>query len=85
MENKEYYSNHFKNILSARKNVKDYETKYQNTGYFACIERGDDYDDDLHKDLGYKLEASKEIYISDLENFVSFFCSQNNIDFNFED
>ena len=84
MENKEYYSNHFKNILRARKNVKDYETKYEKPGYFACMERGDDYNDDLNKEVGYQLEASKDIYISDLENFVLFFCSQNNFDFNLE-
>ena len=57
----------------------------QNTCYTACLERGDDYDDEIHRELGYKLEASKDIYISDLECFVSFFCSRNNIDFNFED
>lgn len=85
MENKEYYSNFFKNIIRDRKNVKNYETNYQNTCYIACLERGDDYDDEIHRELGYQLEASKEIYISDLECFVSFFCSRNNIDFNFED
>lgn len=85
MENKEYYSNFFKNIIRDRKNVKNYETYYQNTCYTACFERGDYYDDVIHRELGYKLEASKDIYISDLECFVSFFCSRNNIDFNFED
>lgn len=85
MENKEYYSNFFKNIIRDRKNVKNYETYYQNTCYTACLERVDYYDDVIHRELGYKLEASKDIYISDLECFVSFFCSRNNIDFNFED
>lgn len=85
MENKEYYSNFFKNIIRVRKNVKNYETNYQNTCYTACLERGDYYDDEIHRELGYQLEASKDIYISDLECFVLFFCSRNNIDFNFED
>lgn len=85
MENKEYYSNFFKNIIRDRKDVKNYETNYQNTCYTACLEFGDDYDDEIHRELGYKLEASKDIYISDLECFVLFFCSRNNIDFNFED
>lgn len=85
MENKEYYSNFFKNIIRDRKNVKNYETNYQNTCYTVCLERGDDYDDEIHRKLGYQLEASKDIYISDLECFVLFFCSRNNIDFNFED
>lgn len=73
MENKEYYSNFFKNIIRDRKNVKNYETNYQNTCYTACLERGDDYDDEIHRELGYQLEASKDIYISDLECFVFFF------------
>lgn len=73
MENKEYYSNFFKNIIRDRKNVKNYETNYQNTCYTACLERGDDYDDEIHRELGYQLEASKDIYISDLECFVLFF------------
>lgn len=81
MEHKEYYSNFFKNIIRDRKNVKNYETNYQNTCYTACLERGDE----IHRELGYQLEASKDIYISDLECFVLFFCSRNNIDFNFED
>lgn len=85
MEKKEYYSNFFENIIRDFKNVKNYETNYQNTSYTACFERGDDYDDEIHRDLGYKLEASKDIYISDLECFVLFFCSRNNIDFNFGD
>ena len=73
MENKEYYSNFFKNIIRDRKNVKNYETNYQNTCYTACLERGDDYDDEIHRELGYQLEASKDIYIYDLECFVLFF------------
>lgn len=73
MEHKEYYSNFFKNIIRDRKNVKNYETNYQNTCYTACLERGDDYDDEIHRELGYQLEASKDIYISDLECFVLFF------------
>lgn len=73
MEKKEYYSNFFKNIIRDRKNVKNYETNYQNTCYTACLERGDYYDDEMHCELGYQLEASKDIYISDLECFVLFF------------
>lgn len=73
MEKKEYYSNFFKNIIRDRKNVKNYETNYQNTCYTACLERGDYYDDEIHREIGYQLEASKDIYISDLECFVSFF------------
>lgn len=63
MEKKEYYSNFFKNIIRDRKNVKNYETNYQNTCYTACLERGDYYDDEMHRELGYQLEASKDIYI----------------------
>lgn len=69
-----------RNVLVAGLQVKAYEDKYERTDYMYCIENGLEYDGEQHRSLGYKLDAYKDIYIKDLEDFVNCICENNDID-----
>lgn len=69
-----------RNVLVAGLQVKAYEDKYERTDYMYCIENGLEYDVEQHLRLGYKLDAYKDIYIKDLEDFVNCICENNDID-----
>lgn len=69
-----------RNVLVAGLQVKAYEDKYERTDYMYCIENGLEYDEEQHKILGGKLDAYKDIYIKDLEDFVNSICENNDID-----
>ena len=69
-----------RNVLVAGLQVKAYEDKYERTDYMYCIDNGLVYDEEQHQRLGYKLDAYKDIYIKDLENYVNFICENNDID-----
>ncbi|WP_418688200.1 hypothetical protein, partial [Agathobacter sp.] len=69
-----------RNVVLSGIQVKAYEDKYERTDYMYCIDNGFVYDEENHQKLGYKLEACKDIYIKDLENYVNFICENNDID-----
>lgn len=69
-----------RNLLVSGLYVKAYEDKYERTDYMYCIDNGLVYDEEQHQRLGYKLDAYKDIYIKDLENYVNFICENNDID-----
>lgn len=69
-----------RNVVMSGIQVKAYEDKYERTDYMYCIDNGFVYDEENHQKLGYKLEACKDIYIKDLENYVNFICENNDID-----
>lgn len=69
-----------RNLLVSGLYVKAYEDKYECTDYMYCIDNGLVYDEEQHQRLGYKLDAYKDIYIKDLENYVKFICENNDID-----
>lgn len=69
-----------RNVVMSGIQVKAYEDKYERTDYMYCIDNGFVYDEENHQKFGYKLEACKDIYIKDLENYVNFICENNDID-----
>ena len=75
-----YYDYLLRNVLVSGLQVKAYEDKYERTDYMYCIENGLVYDEEQHQRLGYKLDAYKDIYIKDLENYVNCICENKDID-----
>lgn len=69
-----------RNVIVSGLYVKVFEDKYERTDYMYCIENGLEYDEEQHQKLGYKLDAYKDLYIRDLENYVNFICENNDID-----
>lgn len=69
-----------RNLIVSGLYVKAHEDKYERTDYTYCIDNGLVYDEEQHQRLGYKLDAYKDIYIKDLENYVNFICENNDID-----
>ena len=69
-----------RNVVVAGLQVKAYEDKYERTDYIYCTENGLEYDKEQHQSLGYKLDAYKDIYIKDLEDYVKCICENNDID-----
>lgn len=69
-----------RNLIVSGLYVKAYENKYERTDYMYCIDNGLVYDEEQHKIFGCKLDAYKDIYIKDLENYVNFICENNDID-----
>lgn len=60
--------------------LKKYQEKYERTDYLYCIDNGLVYDEDEHKRYGYNVETYKDLYVSDLERFLRFYCEHNDID-----
>lgn len=71
-----------RNVLVSGLQVKAYEDKYERTDYMYCIDNGFVYDEEQHQRLGYQLDAYKDVYIKDLENYVNFICENKDIDLN---
>lgn len=80
MDINDYDSIYLKQLVITGLQVAEYRDNYDRTDYLYCQDMGIIFNRDQHDLIGYKLDAYKDLYISDLERFVQFYCKQNDID-----